>query len=436
MAKGKMNNSRPPEPRTLAVPLNQSGSGDDTPSQQPTKEETPERTHQTPAGNENSHLLESSASDNQNPDTAALREEIRKKEEEYVRLKLQRRDKELDELIAAERAKLERATQPQGQPENKVQVVWSRDETTEVTNPVGNAAIPPSRPAMTDLYEGRDMTEYRTFLARTRNHFIRNSYYFTNDAVKVADGASYLSSNLLLLWEEYHEELRTPPNWEEFTTFLLHQLNDPTHVLREAKLKYQNAKRKPEDSVREANLKYQTARQRPEDSVREFVRYISKWESQLPEPYTERQRKDHLRASILDEIRIESLKYPNEPDTYDGYVAHLQTIEDQIPSRGIQLTAARKNSRGSNQQNTRDNRSFAPQVNIRGAFASRSRGSFRGRGGNAWGNAGQNYKKREFSATFDKNQCANCGAYGHWTGNCLKPPQKRQHSEGQDMVKT
>jgi hypothetical protein len=48
---------------------------------------------------------------------------------------------------------------------------------------------------------------------------------------------------------------------------------------------------------------------------------------------SEEQRKDHLRSRLHKEIRNQSLKYPHEPDTYDGFVAHMQKIEDNITSR-------------------------------------------------------------------------------------------------------
>jgi hypothetical protein len=77
---------------------------------------------------------------------------------------------------------------------------------------------------------------------------------------------------------------------------------------------------------------------------------MAQWEVQLQEPYTENQRKEHLRTRVLTEIRREALKYKEEPESYEAFVAHLQTVENSLPTR---MAAIRDPRRDSNRRSTR-----------------------------------------------------------------------------------
>jgi hypothetical protein len=187
---------------------------------------------------------------------------------------------------------------------------------------------PPSKPATETKYQGKTMREFSTFVARMEYHFRRYDNYFVTDERKVAEAVGQLSDALLLKWAQHEKDLSgVQPTWREFHEFFLYLINDPVNLLRQA------------------SQKYTDARQMPHQSVRDFAAYLAQWEAQLSEPYTEGQRKEHLRTRVLEEVRREALKYPKEPDTYDSFISHLNTIEDSILSR---RAAIRRGS--SNQQ--------------------------------------------------------------------------------------
>jgi hypothetical protein len=179
---------------------------------------------------------------------------------------------------------------------------------------------PPPKRAVESRYQGRNMREFTTFIARMENHFFRYASYFTTDERKVAEGKGELSDTLLLKWTQHEKEKSgTVCTWKEFYDFLLHLINDPVNLLRQA------------------SQIYTDARQKAYQSVRDFATYLSQWEAQLPEPYTEKQRKEHLRTRVLESVRREALKYHTEPDSYDAFVAHLQTVEDSLPARRSEI---------------------------------------------------------------------------------------------------
>jgi hypothetical protein len=188
-----------------------------------------------------------------------------------------------------------------------------------------HANRPPPKRAVENRYQGKNMREFTTFMARMENHFFRYSSYFTTDERKVAEGKGELSDTLLLKWTQHEKEKSgTVCTWKEFYDFLLHLINDPVNL------------------IRQASQIYTDARQKAYQSVRDFATYLSQWEVQLPEPYTEKQRKEHLRTRVLESVRREALKYHTEPDSYDAFVAHLQTVEDSLPARRSEIKNAHK----------------------------------------------------------------------------------------------
>lgn len=54
-------------------------------------------------------------------------------------------------------------------------------------------------------------------------------------------------------------------------------------------------------------------------------------EALLPESFTEQQWKSHLRAKVSKPIREELLKYHYKPETFEGYISHLQPTEENLP---------------------------------------------------------------------------------------------------------
>lgn len=269
---------------------------------------------------------------------AELERIVQEQERESKRLALQLRKRQLEQLIANQRRQMEdtsRTTQWTLTGNSEEFTGDANDSATSISSSSssssnqGASKRPPARPATQDTYYGKNMQEFITLMARLKNHHRLYSSFFSNDAAKVADTVQYLSSPLIRLWDQKQNELKRDATWEEFKDFLLRQLNDPIHL------------------KREANYHYQTSKQRPHQSVWEFVAFISQWEAQLTQQYTEPQRIEHLRARLLPEIQSEALKYPTEPDTYDSFVTHMQSIESNIPARKSRISR-------------RDNSSLAP----------------------------------------------------------------------------
>jgi Zinc knuckle len=177
----------------------------------------------------------------------------------------------------------------------------------------------PPRLKLEPKYAGKSLRDYTIFMARLDNHFERYAGAYTHDRQKIADAVAELDDDMLRKWVQHKKDIDVDNlTWSGFCDFQLSLINDPVNM------------------TREAMRKYMTAAQKPEQSVRDFAAYLKEWE-QLLDPYTEEQRKEHLRAKVLYEVRAESLKYSKEPKSYDAYVAHLQTVEDSIWTRRAAL---------------------------------------------------------------------------------------------------
>ncbi|KAA8641337.1 uncharacterized protein ATNIH1004_002005 [Aspergillus tanneri] len=263
-----------------------------------------------------------SSSDNE---FAELRDQIRQQKQELKRLRMENKRRALQELIDYEkRIKKTEVQQFRGQNQYKHTRPWNTTRNRTPAYARAHARIETaSTPAHVSEYMGKNMQEYQTFIARMETHFERNRYYFTNDTTKVVEGTAHLCATFIRLWRQHEEEVADKPTWEDFRKFLLRQLNDPVNLRRDA------------------SQRYHDARQQDRKTMREFAAYLNQWEVQLPEAYTENQRKDHLRTRVKQDLRHEALKYPNEPETYEGYIAHLQTIEDSIPGRRKEISQAK-----------------------------------------------------------------------------------------------
>lgn len=61
------------------------------------------------------------------------------------------------------------------------------------------AAVKPPASISNLTYKGKNIREYRYFIARLENYFKRHVYFFTNDGAKVKEEVFYLEATLLLL---------------------------------------------------------------------------------------------------------------------------------------------------------------------------------------------------------------------------------------------
>ncbi|KAA8642489.1 retrotransposon-like protein 1 [Aspergillus tanneri] len=231
-----------------------------------------------------------SSSDNE---FAELRDQIRQQKQELKRLRMENKRRALQELIDYEKRIQENRSATISRPESNISTPdhGIPQETAPQPMPEPTHALkPPAPPAHVSEYMGKNMQEYR-HLSHAWNHFERNRYYFTNDTTKVVEGTAHLCATFIRLWRQHEEEVADKPTWEDFRKFLLRQLNDPVNLRRDA------------------SQRYHDARQQDHQNVREFAAYLNQWEVQLPEAYTENQRKDHLRTRVKQDLRHEALKY-------------------------------------------------------------------------------------------------------------------------------
>lgn len=274
---------QPPEVTSREPPDNPSGENSNTSTETGSQQETPAKT---------------------SGETTALSVAGETPAQYLARLQLELKIKELEKRLDAQTRTMEmplrtsetaaaREPEPTPQPE------------PSATDPNARA---PSQKATSDTYQGRSMSELRVFDARLRNQFALHEGYFTNEKRKVGEAVRYLSGTLLLQWDQ--AEIPEPRTFNDFYNFLLHQITDPKKL------------------AQEAGILYRTARQRHGQSAREFSTYLKGWEAQLPEQFSESQRREQFRACIRPELRLKLDAFPDTSTTYEGFVSYVQHVED------------------------------------------------------------------------------------------------------------
>jgi hypothetical protein len=205
------------------------------------------------------------------------------------------------------------------------------------TQPSGQQGLfkkPPPRLRLETKYAGKNISEYQTFMARLDNHFERYKDAYVDDRQKIADAVAEFNDDMLKKWTQHRRDVDEDEiTWSSFDEFLKRLIRDPVAMMRDVTRKYANA------------------RQRPEESVRDFAAFLKELELLMP-PYPDSHRKEFLRAKVLDEVRAEAQKYANEPETYDAFVAHLQTVEDSMPPRRNALKAKKRGTQRSQSRTT------------------------------------------------------------------------------------
>lgn len=266
-------------------------------------------------------------------------------------------------------------------------------------------------------FHGRSTQEYDTFQNRLRNYFDTHPVWFAYSPHKVLAASQYLADDRHNEWQSHVEKLTRQPTWEEFQDFCLRFVNDPESIYR--------------DAVRD----YHRAYQKPTQSVREFATQLDGIHRRLRHPYGDVHRKEHLWAKVQEQVRSEAMKYPEQPETYDGYIAHLCTVESQIPERkrATKNEATRfesKNDANLSSRITNDNSGARAKSNTGPRPAGMAR---RGRNHEKNSNGGSDERNRGFKRKREDHldtsatshpyiTCHHCQKKGHYAHSCPSAP--------------
>lgn len=241
----------------------------------------------------------------------------------------------------------------------------------------------PPDPAHIKPFAGTGLKEYDSFMNRLRIHFQQHAWYYQDDSTrKAVCGASNLDEGLLNQWSRETERLETLRTWDEFQSFCLATI------------------RPPELLQQDVGIRFDRATQRENQSVAEFVNYLHAIEDQLPDKYTDTQRKRHLYSKLHEEVRRETQRMSSEPESYTEYVKYVEGVEDRMRDRTSKLRAY-KNQRG------------RPALTVRNA----PKGT--------WRDAPYKRKRSPPNQHRDSPSCYKCGRLGHIALHCRSRPQNQ-----------
>lgn len=259
------------------------------------------------------------------------------------------------------------------------------DDTRQNVKPPPNAVNIPS-------FQAINSKEYESFINKLENYFLQFDYFFAlSDKNKVTSAAAHLSTELMNRWMRENKHLRTARTWDDFKQFCRKETSDP------------------KVTQRDAAAAYHRAHQRENQNVSEFANYLDSLEDQLPERYTNDQRKMHLYAKLRPEVQRESQRSAQEPEFYTEYISWLRSCEDQIPERRSALRAMKRDGTRPN-----DSRDRQPS-----GFREGPQGTKR------------NFKRKRNSSRDNTNRqhptCWKCHKGRHPPEECRSAPWKRDN---------
>ncbi|KNG90638.1 hypothetical protein ANOM_001287 [Aspergillus nomiae NRRL 13137] len=124
-------------------------------------------------------------------------------------------------------------------------------------------------------YCGQDRSLYITLVSNLRSFFRTHQWYFAVDKTKIAEAKRHLSRLVLDEWTTYAQSSDRTYTWDEFCSFLLHQIERPA-------------------TPKMARHLWTIARQRRDESVRDFANYLGMLEDDFPTPLSEQDRSQRL----------------------------------------------------------------------------------------------------------------------------------------------
>jgi hypothetical protein len=311
------------------------------------------------------------------PSLEELRDQIAQAEEALARRELE--------------ARLDALTNPRTQPAETTDTALGAIQTLRLQPPRADARI--------KAFAGTSTQEYYTFVNRLESHFEQHPQWYAFAPNKVTSAATYLSDDRHNQWRAHLQSFSERPTWQDFTEFCLRLVNNPKNI------------------YREATLAYMRQTQKHNQSVRAFATKLDTIHRQLQYPYEDEHRKEHLWAKVLDVIRTEAVKYPNEPESYEAYIGHLHMVENQLLERRKLLRTQTEVVRSDQETNTplrsriaRDLKAYSHQKDHKKRSVSDSNQEPR-----------YSASKRKFTQPPTQSgaiSCYRCGKPGHYASGC------------------
>jgi len=294
------------------------------------------------------------------------------------------------------------------------ELVARETERTALTNrtPVKPPKFDPEK-----RYVTKGIPQKRAFESELKYHFLENQWYYSGpeaDKRKILTAVRAFGEEMRTRWNQEVDDGADLDNmtWEDFDDFLVRQINSP-ELLRD-----------------NADRAYASLKQRDNQSVAQFNVVLRSYESMASVEYNDEQRKVHLRARILDSIRLKSNGWqkPTNP-SYDAYVTWLQAVEDSMPERQQAIRGARNEGNNNNHHHRPAN-----QEHGAGARGGPARRGGRGRGRGNPRNQPYDRESQQRGGNSNDITCGHCGRRGHTEAQCwtLHPELRPNRNNNKD----
>jgi len=257
------------------------------------------------------------------------------------------------------------------------------------------------RPVKPNPYEGKSLSSLKEYVRRCELAFRIQADRYTQDSARVLYAAQFLTGEPAKAFERLENTNgQDNTSWEEYKIFLRDLIQDP--VTRAATL----ARR------------YDEAHQRPGQTVTQFVNYLDELENELP-PYTDAQRRQHLLAKLLPDLRQALNNYQNVPETRVGLIGLAMQLEANLPRKAKGEGKSSDAQTGHQRDTQRRGKGKAPESPKKDKESKSTQSSTRRANPRP---PRVNLSSEERERRSNEKLCYTCGKAGHFANKCTKRP--------------
>jgi len=345
-------------------------------------------------------------------ETARIRKETDRRNEQAVNLRIQQLEKENADLqtqLGGNRTKPGRTGPIRNsfgeKPQENLEANESAFSSSESDNAGGNDSVRPirdqpgrrPRPRLKDLptYREKGLKDAQLFIYGAERRFrVDAGYYYPTDQDKIDCCVLAFDKGPAAKWERYEQRYGIDNiTWKDFTKWIYDTIQDPIN--------------------REFNavIEYEEARQRFGQSTDDFASYLDTLELELGIK-DDRLRRNFLFGQLTKELQRRITNYNEVPQTRDALISLGTRLENSGRLLTNRHPESRRNVHNSAAQEPREN-SKEPQNRPR------ERGRFRHRPYQPYTPtpaSGSNTVKTEGSR--NREGCKRCGVVGHTAPNC------------------